>query len=283
LAVRLLHARSDRAERVLVKLPCAALPEQLLESELFGHEKGAFTGADKTREGRLEVADGGTIFFDDVDTLSLAVQAKILRAIQEGEIQRLGSNQLRKVDVRVVAATNRDLQSEVRAGRFREDLYYRLAVVPVRLPPLRERLDDLPLLVEHIAVEQGKRLGREIQEIQADSLARMKEYDWPGNIRELRNVVERAIVMEDGPILRVHGPIGGGPGEPLGGGESSRDLAAELGQKSLQDLLRDYKKSLIEAALKKSNGNQRRAAELLGLHRPSLTRMIKDLGLRDDS
>ena len=285
LAVRLLHAKSERAERVLVKLPCAALPEQLLESDLFGHEKGAFTGADKTREGRLEVADGGTIFFDDVDTLPLAVQAKILRAIQEGEIQRLGSNQLRKVDVRVVAATNRDLQSEVRAGRFREDLYYRLAVVPVRLPPLRERLDDLPLLVEHLAVEQGKRLGRDIREIQADSLARMKEYDWPGNIRELRNVVERAIVMEDGPILRVHGPLGEGnsPDEALTGGESSRDLAAQLGKGSLQDLLRDYKKSLIEAALKKSNGNQRRAAELLGLHRPSLTRMIKDLGLRDDS
>ena len=285
MAVRLLHAKSERAERVLVKLPCAALPEQLLESELFGHEKGAFTGADKTREGRLEVADGGTIFFDDVDTLPLAVQAKILRAIQEGEIQRLGSNQLRKVDVRVVAATNRDLQSEVRAGRFREDLYYRLAVVPVRLPPLRERLDDLPLLVEHLAVEQGKRLGRDIREIQADSLARMKEYDWPGNIRELRNVVERAIVMEDGPILRVHGPLGEGnsPDEALTGGESSRDLAAQLGKGSLQDLLRDYKKSLIEAALKKSNGNQRRAAELLGLHRPSLTRMIKDLGLRDDS
>ena len=285
LAVRLLHAESDRANRVLVKLPCAALPEQLLESELFGHEKGAFTGAEKTREGRFEVADGGTIFFDDVDTLSLAVQAKILRAIQEGEIQRLGSNEMRRVDVRVVAATNRDLLTEVRAGRFREDLYYRLAVVPVRLPPLRERLEDLPLLVEHIAAVEGKRLGREIQEIQADSLARMKSYDWPGNIRELRNVIERAIVMEDGPVLRVLGLLGASDGtrtegqEPAGVG----NIANDLGKASLQDLLRDYKKALIEAALHKSDGNQRKAAEILGLHRPSLTRMIRDLGLRDDS
>ena len=285
LAVRLLHDRSDRSDRVLVKLPCAALPEQLLESELFGHEKGAFTGADKTREGRLEVADGGTIFFDDVDTLSLAVQAKILRAIQEGEIQRLGSNELRKVDVRVVAATNRDLLDEVRAGRFREDLYYRLAVVPVRLPPLRERLDDLPLLVEHLATEEGKRLGREIHEIQADSLARMKDYDWPGNIRELRNVIERAIVMEDGPVLRVPDPLGGdrAMAGDAAGTSGARSIASDLGQGSLQDLLRDYKKALIEAALEQSEGNQRRAAELLGLHRPSLTRMIKDLGLREDS
>ncbi|HAC80693.1 MAG TPA: hypothetical protein DCG06_10390 [Deltaproteobacteria bacterium] len=285
LAVRLLHTESDRADRVLVKLPCAALPEQLLESELFGHEKGAFTGADKTREGRLEVADGGTIFFDDVDTLSLAVQAKILRAIQEGEIQRLGSNETRKVDVRVVAATNRNLLAEVQAGRFREDLYYRLAVVPVRLPPLRERLEDLPLLIEHIAAEEGTRLGREIREVHADSLARMKEYDWPGNIRELRNTVERAIVLEDGPVLRVQENLGADqagaiPSETRPGSASP---GAALGTASLQDLLRDYKKALIESALQQSDGNQRRAAELLGLHRPSLTRMIKDLGLREDS
>lgn len=284
LAVRLLHAKSDRADRVLVKLPCAALPEQLLESELFGHEKGAFTGAEKAREGRLEVADGGTIFFDDVDTLSLPVQAKILRAIQEGEIQRLGSNETRKVDVRVVAATNRNLLAEVRAGRFREDLYYRLAVVPVRLPPLRERLDDLPLLIEHLAVEEGKRLGREIREIDADSLARMKEYDWPGNIRELRNIVERALVLEDGPVLHIQGQLGADREDAgLSETQATGPSGAALGTASLQDLLRDYKKSLIEAALKQSDGNQRRAAELLGLHRPSLTRMIKDLGLRDES
>ena len=289
LAVRTLHRASPRAERVLVRLACAALPESLLESELFGHERGAFTGADRTREGRFEIADGGTLFFDDVDTLSLGVQAKLLRALQEGEVQRLGSNVTRKVDVRIVAATNRDLQEEVRAGRFREDLYYRLAVVPVHLPPLRERRDDIPLLVSHLVPREAQRLGREIREVSAEAMLELQSWDWPGNIRELRNVLERAIVLCEDGILRLPAPLGPDGGKPPAGGEAAAGLRLEataraaVGSAGMQDLLRDWKKALIEEALARSNGNQRVAAETLGLHRPSLSRMIRDLGLRDDS
>src|SRR4029453_12523876 len=171
-----IHAASRRRDRTLVKIACAALPEPLLESELFGHERGAFTGAVGRKAGRFEVADGGAIFFDDVDTLPLGVQAKLLRAIQEGEVQRLGSNELRTVDVRVVAATHRDLLAEVRAGRFREDLYYRLNVVPLRTPPLRERADDIPLLVEHFVHQDGPRLGRSVRAVSAETIEALRAY-----------------------------------------------------------------------------------------------------------
>ena len=276
IAVRTLHRFSDRANRVMVKLACAALPENLLESEMFGHERGAFTGADQTREGRFELADGGTIFFDDVDTLPLSVQAKLLRAIQEGEVQRLGSNTTRQVDVRIVAASNRDLESEVRAGRFREDLFYRLAVVPIHLPPLRERREDIPLLVEHITKAQGQKLGRSIREVSSEALRQLQAWDWPGNIRELRNVIERALVLSDGEILHLPAPLP----QTLRTPEGQHDITGEsAGGAPMQTLLREYKKSLIQDALRRSEGNQRRAAEILGLHRPSLTRMIRDLGL----
>jgi two-component system response regulator HydG len=284
MAVRILHAASARAERALVKLACAALPENLLESELFGHERGAFTGADRAREGRFEVADGGILFFDDVDTLSLAVQAKLLRALQEGEVQRLGSNTVRKVDVRIVATTNRDLEEEVRAGRFREDLYYRLAVVPIRLPPLREREGDIPILVEHLVRTEAQRLGREVREVASEALAEMAAYDWPGNVRELRNVVERAIVLETGPILHLPGPLGGAGPKDAAPSRISPDALARgaVGAAPLKELLREYKRALIETALRNEDGNLSRAAEVLGLHRPSLSRMVRDLGLRDD-
>ena len=283
LAVRTLHRASQRADRVMVKLACAALPENLLESELFGHEKGAFTGADQAREGRFEIADGGTIFFDDVDTLSLPVQAKLLRALQEGEVQRLGSNTIRKVDVRIVAATNRRLEDEVRAGRFREDLFYRLAVVPVHLPALRERREDIPLLVEHLVRTESQRLGRTVREISSEALRALQAWDWPGNIRELRNVIERALVLSEGEVLRLPGPLGADPpSSPIP--YAKQDLRSlvdqHLGQASLQEALREYKKALIEGALDRSGGNQSQAAELLGLHRPSLSRMIRDLDIQ---
>ncbi|MDG2051008.1 MAG: sigma 54-interacting transcriptional regulator, partial [Myxococcota bacterium] len=283
LAVRTLHRSSQRADRVMVKLACAALPENLLESELFGHEKGAFTGADRAREGRFEIADGGTIFFDDVDTLSLSVQAKLLRAIQEGEVQRLGSNEIRQVDVRIVAATNRRLEDEVSAGRFREDLFYRLAVVPVHLPPLRDRPEDIPLLVEHLVRTEGQRLGRNIKEISSEALRALQQWTWPGNIRELRNVIERALVLSEGDVLRLPGPLGDGApasGGPRSGENLVEDVAHHLGSASLQDILKLYKRALIESALQRSEGNQSKAAEMLGLHRPSLSRMIRDLGIK---
>lgn len=272
--VAAIHRASGRSERPLVKIPCAALPENLLESELFGYEPGAFTGAVERKEGRFEVADGGTLFFDDVDTLPLGVQAKLLRALQEGEVQRLGSNHVRHVDVRVVSATNRDLLADVRAGTFREDLYYRLNVVPIDLPPLRDRKDDIPLLIEHFLESDGRAAGHFVDGLAAGCLEALIAYDWPGNVRELRNVIQRALVLNGERLLQV------APPEP--GSDGARRAAEDgLGRASLPELLRRYKTSLVAEALERSGGNQRKAAELLGIHRPSLTRMLRELGLRD--
>ena len=274
LVVRAIHQNSRRADRVLMQVASAAVPESLLESELFGHEKGAFSGATSRKLGRFELADGGTLFLDDVDTLPLGIQAKLLRAIQEGEVQRLGSTQMRVVDVRMVAASNRDLLAEVRAGRFREDLYYRLHVVPIHLPPLRERCEDIPLLVEHFARREWARLGRPMGEIPAETLAALQAYDWPGNVRELRNVVERTIVMSKDGVLRLAEPLRAR--QPVAVAVGS---ATDLGKASLAELVKRYKTRLIRTALARSDGNQREAAELLGIHRPSLTRMLRELDL----
>jgi transcriptional regulator with GAF, ATPase, and Fis domain len=272
LAVRALHRLSERAERPLVKVACAAIPEHLVESELFGHERGAFTGAIQRRIGRLELADGGTLFLDDVDTLPLAAQAKLLRALQEGELQRLGSNETKQVDVRLVAATNRDLRAEVTEGRFREDLYYRLHVVPVRLPPLRERREDIPLLVQHFIETESERLGREVRPIDGAALEALCAYDWPGNVRELRNVIERAVVMSAGNVIRLAAELGARPrGAPA-------HEAAEDGR-PLAERLRDFKRARLREALAWAGGNQTRAAERLGLHRQSFARMLRELDL----
>jgi formate hydrogenlyase transcriptional activator len=274
LVVHAIHACSRRRDRALVKIACAALPEQLLESELFGHERGAFTGAVGRKAGRFEVADGGTIFFDDVDTLPLGVQAKLLRALQEGEVQRLGSNEVRRVDVRVIAATNRDLLADVRASRFREDLYYRLNVVPLRVPPLRERADDIALLVEHFIRHDGPRLDRPtVRAVSAETLEALRAYPWPGNVRELRNVIQRALVLSRGEVLRLPGPLAADAPSAL--------PAVAASAASLAEQVRELKVRLIQGALAESSGNQRLAAEKLGMHRQSLTRMIRDLGLHD--
>jgi len=204
------------------------------------------------------------------------VQAKLLRAIQEGEVQRVGSNAVRHVDVRIVAATNKDLLAEVRAGRFREDLYYRLHVVPIRLPPLRERVEDIALLVQHFVAREGPRLGRRITAVAAEAMAELERYAWPGNIRELRNVIERALVMTSGEVLRLPGPLHAGDVRPASvGGDGA------LGSAPFAELVRRKKIEWIREALAQSGGNQRRAAEILGLHRPSLTRMIRELGIRE--
>jgi transcriptional regulator with GAF, ATPase, and Fis domain len=276
LIVRALHRLSPRAERPLVKVACGAIPETLLESELFGHERGAFTGADRTKQGRIEAADGGTLFFDDVDALPLAVQAKLLRAIQEGEVQRLGSGEVREVDVRVIAATNRDLLEWVRAGRFREDLYYRLLVVPVELPPLRERRSDIRPLAEHFVAAECRKLGREPKLLSAAALAALEAYDWPGNVRELRNVIERAVVLHRSGEVELPEPLEAAPAFAPGG-------TAQGASGSLADEVRDFKIRAIGEALAASDGNQRIAAEALGMHRQSLTRMIRELGMRSDA
>lgn len=276
LLVRTLHTRSERAGRMLVKVACAALPDTLLESELFGYERGAFTGATTAKPGRFEIADGGTLFLDDVDTLNANVQAKLLRALQEGEVQRLGSNQIRKVDVRIVSATNRDLVAEVRAGRFREDLYYRLNVVPLQLPPLRDRVEDIPRLVEHFIRQESPRLGREVKSVAAETMTALQKHPWPGNIRELRNVIQRALVLSEDEVLRLSGPLEGG-GVPSGAG-GAPDPADGV---PLAEQVRTFKVRVIRAALDRAGGNQRIAAEALGMHRQSLTRMIRDLGLQE--
>jgi transcriptional regulator with GAF, ATPase, and Fis domain len=271
LVVRAIHSLSGRRDRVLVKVACAAIPETLLESELFGHSRGAFTGASSSHRGRFDVADGGTIFFDDVDTLPLGIQAKLLRALQEGEIQRLGDTETRRVDVRVVASTNKDLLQEVREGRFREDLYYRLNVVPIQIPPLRARPGDIPLLVEYFLERESAKLGRQFRGIAEDTMTELCTYAWPGNVRELRNVIERAVVLCRDDVLRLPGPLA-----PVRPGEASPAGAGP----GLAEKVRRYKIRLVTEALESADGNQRRAAEALGLHRPSLSRMIRDLGIR---
>ncbi len=273
LLVRTIHERSRRADRILVKVACAALPESLLESELFGYEAGAFTGANRVKHGRFEVADGGTIFLDDVDTLPLGVQSKLLRALQEGEVQRLGSNDVRHVDVRIIAATNRDLLREVRVGAFREDLYYRLAVVPLALPPLRDRREDIPGLVEHFIREEAPRLDRDVRSVSADALAELERYDWPGNIRELRNVVQRALVLGRDPTLRLPGPLGTSPAT---GAAAANDAPGTLAEQT-----RALRVRLIREALAKAGGNRTEAARELGVQRQNLTRMMRSLEIDD--
>jgi formate hydrogenlyase transcriptional activator len=212
LIARALHQGSPRRDRPLIKVNCGAIPQGVVESELFGHEKGAFTGALQRRTGRFELADKGTLFMDEVGELPLDTQVKLLRVLQEQEFERVGSHQTQQVDVRLVAATNRDLEQEVAAGRFRTDLYYRLNVFPIRVPPLRERPSDIPLLVRHFLAQFQRKLAKPLKAVAPESLARLERYAWPGNIRELQNVLERACVLSAGPVveivedLRVAGP-----------------------------------------------------------------------------
>ncbi|WCT79633.1 sigma-54-dependent Fis family transcriptional regulator [Novosphingobium humi] len=271
---RNLHAMGRRADKPFVAVNCAAIPESLLEAELFGVEKGAFTGAHAARAGRFERAEGGTLFLDEIATLSLAAQGKLLRAIQEGEFERVGGVRMHRADVRLVAATNVDLRAAVEAGTFRADLFYRLNVFPIRIPPLRERRADLPLLMEYFLERYSARYGKAVTGFEGDAVAAMLGYAWPGNIRELENVIERGVIMaRDGEPLRLHHIFAGG--EALGplpfrvraGGrvESGTKVA---GGDDL-DLARNERR-MIEQALERSGGNKARAARLLGITRAQL-------------
>ena len=275
LLARALHERSPRAARMLVKVSCAGLPGTLVESELFGYERGAVTGPLSEKPGRFEMADGGTLFLDEVHALPPALQLRLLDVLKSGEVTRLGGRSPRPVDVRLVATSSRDLVREVRAGRFREDLYYRLAVVPLQVPNLRERAEDLPLLVEHFVRQESARLGRQVKGVAPEALTVLGKHDWPGNIRELRNVIQRALVVDDADVLEIKGP--------LRTGRTSRapDPDPSLDGKPLADQLRSFKTNVICNALDRTGGNQRLAAEILGMHRQSLTRMIRDLGLQE--
>jgi nitrogen regulation protein NR(I) len=282
-----LHDGSSRRDKPLIKINCAAIPKDLMESELFGYERGAFTGAVTSKPGRFELADGGTLFLDEIGEVPVEMQVKLLRVLQESEFERVGGVKTTRVDVRLIAATNRDLEKEVDAGRFRKDLYYRLNVVPIHLAPLRERSSDVPLLVRHFIEKYNKRLNKRIEGIADDALSRLQAYPWPGNIRELENLMERVLLFADGPRIELKDlpePVRGGvqtitpvPGEPV----------PKPGEKPLKDFLKEkqaeIEKSFIVQALQKTDGNVTRAAKLLQISRKSLQTKMKEFGLRDES
>ena len=265
------HSRSPRGSRPLIVVNCAALPPTLVESELFGHEKGAFTGAAQARAGRFELAHGSTLFLDEIGDLDTAMQAKLLRALQGGEIQRLGSSRTQKVDVRVIAATNRDLGAAIRDGRFRADLYYRLTAFPVQVPPLRERREDIPLLVWHFIQSRQRALGRLITQISPRDMDALVAYDWPGNVRELQNVIDRALILSPGPVLRLLEAFS--PGHPMPAPDAERPA------ENLRDTERTHIIDVLERCRWMIEGRGQ-AADRLGLHPSTLRNRMKKLGIR---
>jgi formate hydrogenlyase transcriptional activator len=270
LVARALHNLSSRKSKALVKVNCAALPAGLIESELFGHEKGAFTGAIARKIGRFELAHGGTLFLDEIGDLPLELQPKLLRVVQEGEFERVGASDTTTVDVRVIAATNRDLETAVREGRFRSDLYYRLNVFPIRLPPLRERKDDIPLLVRYLALRYGRQLGKRIPQISQETMQALQAYTWPGNVRELENVIERAMLLSEGAELDLSGSL-----TPTG----SRLGGREPGIRTLDDIQREYILTALERTAWRVSG-ERGAAEFLGMKPTTLEARMKKLGIK---
>jgi two-component system nitrogen regulation response regulator NtrX len=272
LVARAIHRTSARARGPFEKLNCAALPKDLVESELFGYEKGAFTGAVQMKRGRLEAADGGTLFLDEVGDMSLDTQAKFLRAIETGDIERLGSTRTIAVDARIVAATNKDLAAEIAAGRFREDLFYRLNVVPIHLPPLRQRREDIPLLIEHFAARLSAEYGRPPRRFGPDAVARLAQFSWPGNIRELKNLVERILIMTEGEtvsLAEVEETLPPGQDdEPPSEIKAARDKA---------------ERDTILAMLKQCQWNVTEASRRLGMDRGYLHRKIRRYGLVRES
>jgi two-component system nitrogen regulation response regulator NtrX len=277
LVARTVHALSRRRTGPFVEVNCAAIPEELIESELFGHVKGAFTGAVSDRRGKFEVADGGTIFLDEIGDMSLKTQAKVLRVLQEQVVEPVGGTAGVRVDVRVLAATNKDLPVEIRAGRFREDLYFRLNVIPIFVPPLHDRQEDIPLLAEHFMAGFAREYGRRMKTLEASAIAALQEYPWPGNVRELRNVIERLIIMVPGDTISVRdlGFLDGSFAvEP-------EPAAADPGAEpvSLQAARTRFEREFILRTLNAQNGNISRTADLLGVERSNLYRKMRALGI----
>jgi transcriptional regulator with PAS, ATPase and Fis domain len=271
LIARAIHYNSPRAGGPLVTLNCAALPEQLLESELFGHEKGAFTGAASQRKGRFELADGGSIFLDEIGDLSPALQVKLLRVLQERQFERLGGSRTLHVDVRILAATHRDLEAAMRADTFREDLYYRLNVVAITVPPLRERREDIPPLLDHFLRKFAEKNRRSVTGLTAAARDALLRYDYPGNVRELENLVERAVLLSRGPVIDLEDlPVTLRPGE--------RGPGAPLAQ-GLPEVLADIERQAIRSALERSGGVQTKAADELGISERVLRYKLRKYGL----
>ena len=277
LVARAIHAGSPRARKPMVSLNCAAVPRELLESELFGHEKGAFTGAVQRRAGKFELAHGGTLFLDEVGELEPGAQAKLLRVLETGTVERVGGTAQRQVDVRVVAATNKVLDHEVKAGRFRADLFFRLNVFPIQLPPLRARLEDLPDLVEHLAARAAAHCNRPRRSVGEAALERLRAHPWPGNVRELANVMERLTILGEGPVgVAELEPMLAGvappPAAPPGAGGTA--------PASLSAAMEHYERRLIREALDAAGGNLAQAARRLGTDRANLHRRMRRLGMR---
>jgi transcriptional regulator with GAF, ATPase, and Fis domain len=278
LFARAIHEQSPRRARPLVKVNCAAISPSLIESELFGHEKGAFTGAHQRRAGRFELADGGTLFLDEIGELPLEAQAKLLRVVQERELERVGGAQSVAVDVRLVCATNRDLGAEVRERRFRADLFYRISVFPIHVPPLRERREDIPLLVEACMPALARRVGRDLRGVEDDAMHALGEYDWPGNVRELQNVLERGAIVARGPILVLEDlpePLATLGQLRVAGAEPEDAKTGVAGAGSLRERVSSYERKLIVEALSKAEGNQVEAARLLRTSRTTLQYKMK--------
>ena len=252
-----------RSGKPFVRVNCAALPSTLIETELFGHVRGAFTGAVSTRQGRFEIADGGTLFLDEIGDLPADVQAKLLRVLQEGEFERVGSSQSHKVDVRVVAATNRDLRQMVGAGKFQEDLFYRLNVIPIAIPPLRERREDIPPLVEHFVHKHAQRAGKRIERIEDGIMPRLQAYDWPGNVRELENTIERAVVLSPTSMLTALTLT-------VPGGVST-GASASVPSLNLRQNLEWTEKETVRKALDTAKGVKKDAAELMGISQRAMS------------
>jgi PAS domain S-box-containing protein len=259
-----LHSESQRSHGPFVPINCGALPEALIESELFGHVKGAFTGAIRDKKGRFELADGGTVFLDEVADLSKPVQVKLLRFLQEGEFERVGGEKTISVNVKVTSATNKDLKKEVRMNRFRDDLYYRLNVIPIHLPPLRERKSDIPLLIEHFLEEAARRNGQKLRRISVEAITQMTAYHWPGNVRELQNAIQFAVVKSQGEIIRPeYLPF------------EIQSSIQPVSNRNQEGKLNDF---LVESALERSGDNKVKAAKLLGVGRATLYRYLKNRG-----
>jgi two-component system nitrogen regulation response regulator GlnG len=303
LVARAIYQHGPRAKAPFLALNCAAIPEQLLESELFGHEKGAFTGADRRRIGKFEQCHGGTLFLDEIGDMPLALQAKILRVLQEQAFERVGGNETIETDVRLIAATHRDLTAWSAEGKFRPDLYYRLGVFTIHLPPLRERGDDLPILVQHYLRRFSRELGREVREAAPEALERLQSYPWPGNIRELQSVLKQALLQASGTVLlpAFLPELSGGPPHPSsslpstgakGGGEGAAPAGADFdlgafirhrlapdSQNLYAETHREVDRLLLPLLLEYTGGNQHQAARLLGIARQTLRQKLRDLGL----
>lgn len=289
LVAHAIHYASERADKPFIKISCAALPDALLESELFGHEKGAFTGAAITKKGRFELANGGTLFLDEIGDIPMSTQIKILRVLQEREFERVGGTETIHVDIRLITATNRDLEKDVKEGKFREDLYYRLNVVPIFMPALRERREDLPVLVDYFLSKSNELNNKKVHYVSKEAMDQISHYEWPGNVRQLENAIERAVVLCKGdtmtpellpfPLEKLEKPL-----QLIASGEKEKPAVHDdhLEIENISDLttsVESLEKELIQKALKKSDGNQRKAAKLLGITERVLGYKIKIYGL----